>query len=185
MPMIVPEAGLRAVRAGLGKIAEPIGTAIRRAGHEQLRKEFRESHDPHGQAWQKRRDGGPALVSKKLPTAFTSTRDGATVRFVGRVHNREWLDAHDQGHTFGPRKVDGRSVILRYNAKGRLVRAKRFAKLKRGRAVFAKAHSIGKRVLPARPIIPRGALPAEWEKAIGLAVEAGLHKKLDPVAAGK
>lgn len=180
MPMETPESGIKAVRAGLKVVAKPIAGAIKKAGLELLREEFRESIDPFGSAWKSRVDGSAALVSKKLPNAFKAKVDGNAVRFVGRV-KREWLDAQDQGHTFGPRKVDARSVVLRYNRKGRLVSAKRFAKLKKGRAVFATAHTIGKRVLPARPIIPRAGLSTKWDAAIGKAVEAALTKSLAPV----
>lgn len=170
MPLEFPRAELQRMRAEIERSPEKMKLAIKRAGLAVLRDEFRTSSDPDGGAWKPRADGQPALRSRKLAGAFTAkfNKGDAGVAFVGRVP-RDWLVAHDRGHLFGARKVDGRSTILRFNKRGRLVSAKRFEKLKRGRAVFAPAHTVGPRLLPARPIAPR-RMSARWETAIKFAV---------------
>lgn len=178
MPITTPTAALQKAGRTLMSAPEALAKAISKAAREQLKGEFKDSHDPDGNHWPARVDGKPALRSKRLPGAFTSTWQDDSVKFSGRVE-RDWLEAHDQGHTFAARNVDARQVRLRFNAKGRLVKSKRFEKLKRGRAVFARAHAVGGRVLPPRKIVPGDSLPSSWQTALKFAALGALNSHLE------
>lgn len=145
-----------------------------------LRDEFSKSIGPTGESWQETVRGRAALVSKKLPYAFDfGIRDGVVVG-VGKT-KRDLLDAHQEGHTFRERQVAAQQQFLTFDKNGKLIRKAR-ALNKKGEArrgvyqTFARAHTIGERVLPQRQIIPEGSeLPKPWDDA----VERGLSKGME------
>lgn len=127
------------------------------------REQFKSGVGPEG-AWQRTARGKQPLDSRKIGSDFKGVPVSGGVLFKSPV---KWLAAHHAGHTFASRSVAARQNILRFNKKGRLVTAKRFEKATRGRAVFARAHTVGARRLPARPLYPTGgAMPARWARAI-------------------
>lgn len=178
MPLGGDPAQLRQVRGAFGRTEEQVKRTIKRTGHQLLREQGAKGIDPAGRTHKPRADGKPALVSKKLPTAFTSVWSGASLRYTGRTGQREILKAHNEGHTWPARSVLERKIVLRYNSKGKLVRSARFAKLKRGRAVFAGAHRVGARVLPQRRISPDATLPPRWDQRISKETAATINKTL-------
>jgi len=136
-----------------------------------LREEFSKSIDPAGKRWQLTVRGRPALLSRKLPFAFEfGARDGAVIG-VGKS-KRDLLEAHQEGMTFRARQVKAQQQFLTFDKNGKLIR-KRRAINKKGEATrgthqtFARAHTVGERVLPQRQIIPEGSeLPPLWSKAV-------------------
>jgi hypothetical protein len=180
MPFTGDPGQLGKVRGAFGRTEQAIQTTVKRSGHQLLREQGAKGIDPAGRIHKLRKDGEPALVSKKLPTAFTSVWSGRSLRYVGRTGQREILRAHNDGHTWPARSVSARKTVLRYNSKGKLVRSARFARLKRGRAVFAGAHTVGRRVLPQRRIAPDGALPPRWQRKISTETAAVITKTLKP-----
>lgn len=145
-----------------------------------LKHEFATSTSATGDPFAKTVKGKPALLSRKLPFAFGARVDRDSVRFVGRVA-RDWLDVLATGRTFKARQVAANKQYLSFNSKGKLVRESRLFN-KRGELrknvhqVFAAAHTVGERVLPARPPLPTGSeLPPPWEAATkaGVAIAFG------------
>jgi hypothetical protein len=144
-----------------------------------LREEFSRSVDPSGASWEETVRGRAALLSKKLPFAFEfGVRDGVVVG-VGKS-KRDLLDAHQEGHTFKARQVAAQKQFLTFDRNGRLVRKKR-ALNKKGLATrgthqtFARAHTVGERVLPQRQIVPEGdTLPPLWEQAVERGLTSGM-----------
>ena len=181
MPLKSPDAVIAKLSATMKTAADAVVKSVERAARGELQREFRDSIDPDGNSWKARADGKPALVSKKLPGAFTSKIVGNTIVFVGRVA-RDWLRVQSEGHSFPSRNVAARATVLRFDRKGRMVKAKRFEKIKKGRAVFARAHTIGRRTLPARPIVPGASLPARWETAIKFATLETLNRSIGSLA---
>ncbi len=203
MPLTGDFAGLRKLQRSVESLATPEGEArvrmfapVRSEVNALLNDEFARSVAPDGSTWQPTVRGRPALVSKKLPYAFSSRLDRGVLRFVGKT-KRDLLTAHQEGHTFAARRAPaggasrtetrkGRNGIaytrtirpgaMYFNGKGKLVKASRFAKIKKGRVVFARAHTVGQRVLPARKIAPEGSLPQRWVDGIerGLVVGMGI-----------
>jgi hypothetical protein len=146
-----------------------------------LREEFTRSVDPSGRTWPLTVKGRPALVSRKLPNAFAfAARDGYIVG-VGKSR-RDMLSAHQEGHTFRARQVGALKAFLTFDKNGRLISKKRA--LNRKGAVrrgviqtFAKAHTVGERVLPKRQIVPEGnTLPRLWDGAIRGGFVEGMTK---------
>lgn len=183
--------GLRRLRRNVESLAQPDGKArVDLLAHVQtevtglLKEEFAKGIGPDGSAWQQTKSGRPALISKKLAGAFSSRIDRGIVRFTGKS-KRDMLMAHQLGHTFKARKVAADKQFLSFNSKGKLVSARRVLKgsaftgvmLRRGASqVFAAAHKIGERVLPARPIYPEGTLPTRWQEGIERGLVVGMEK---------
>lgn len=137
-----------------------------------LREQFTNGTGPDGSPLTPTVSGEPALVSRKLPQAITgSPVDGGAAMSL-RI---EWLEAHQHGHTFPPRQVAASAANVR---NGRFVRVGKKASAIRG----IRAHVIGPRVLPARPIVPEDGLPQRWVEGVsrgaGVALKAWHEKAL-------
>jgi len=146
-----------------------------------LKEEFRTSTDPSGAHWKNTVRGQPAMQSKKLPQAFELELVDGAVKGVGKS-KRDLLEALDQGHEFAARQVAANKQYLSFNRQGKLVKEGRLfnraGQLRRGvQQVFARAHAIGKRILPPRPIIPGGGgtLPARWDAAVRAGIAVGMN----------
>ncbi len=199
MPLTAPTAALDKVQRGLTSLAQLDGagrTTLLKNVRDQvkglLKNEFATATSPLGSTWEKTKRGRQALLSKKLPQAFESRIENGVVAFVAYTP-REWLLAHQTGHTFAARKVAANKNVLHFNKKGRLVSKKAFKRaldrnLKSKKPQnwnysrrWAGAHTIRARVLPARPSIPEGSsLPALW----GAAVSAGITQGMAQWASG-
>lgn len=145
-----------------GKAQKAIGSATVPRIRKVWKEQFRTGVGPDG-AWERNRNGGQPLDSRKLAADFKGKVMPGGVLFSSPV---KWLMAHHRGHVFAARSVANRQNVMRFNAKGRLVKTKRFEKLKRGVAVFARAHRVGQRRLPARPLYPTRSIPVVWARAI-------------------
>jgi hypothetical protein len=160
---------------------------INRAMKAVLREEFTRSIDPSGRTWQPTVKGRPALISRKLPNAFAfAARDGYIVG-VGKT-KRDLLTAHQEGHTFRARQVAALKNFLTFDKGGRVI-AKRRALNRKGdvrrgvQQVFARAHEVSERVLPARPIVPEGStLPRLWDGALRAGFTEGMTKWFEGAA---
>jgi hypothetical protein len=184
--------GLTGDRAGIKRLGRSVQSlahgeeqsnmlgAIRGEVRALLKDEFTRSVGADGSALQETVRGRPALVSKKLAGAFTSRIDRGSLRFVGKS-KRDLLTAHQFGATFAERKVAALKQHLTFDKNGRLIKAKR-ALNKKGEArrgthqTFARAHTVGQRVLPARPIVPEDTLPERYETAIAKGVAGSLDR---------
>ena len=154
---------------------------INRALKAVLREEFTRSIDPSGRTWKPTVKGRPALVSRKLPNAFTfAARDGYLVG-VGKS-KRDLLSAHQEGHTFRARQVAALKQFLSFDKNGRLIRKQRALNrkglAKRGvTQTFARAHTVSERVLPPRQIVPEGeTIGRLWDGAIRLGFVEGMTR---------
>jgi hypothetical protein len=173
-------AALKKLRRDLADLARPggkgqtaIGKAVGLEGRKVLQQEFASGEGVAGE-WAEKRHGGQALKTKKIPSTITADPTGTGVLFRSVI---DWLEAHQEGHTFPPRRASGQLMIFR---KGRLVSAARAAKgwvgPKSWRDVISKAHAIGQRVLPARPFFPIDALPPAWVEAVRRGATAVLER---------
>jgi hypothetical protein len=133
--------------------------------------QFEAGVGPDGAPQAPRKDGKPGLVSRKL---------GATVRVavmaggIAGSSSIAWLEAHQKGHEFPPRQHEGQK--LTFNRRGRLLSARRVARAKFVFDRIARRHTVGRRVLPARPIYPEsGELPGPWATAVNVGAEEGLQ----------
>jgi hypothetical protein len=187
MPLTGDFAGLARLRRNIEGLASPTGpgqrtllAAVRSEVKQLLRTEFATSTGPNG-PWVPTVRGKPALASKKLAQAFESEVVAGGVRFRGVV-NRDWLEAHQEGHTFKSRSVAAAKQFLTFNSKGRLIKAKRALNkkgdVKRGvHQTFARAHTVGERVLPQRLIAPQGGiLTPSWQAAIARGITNGMQR---------
>jgi hypothetical protein len=182
-----PEARLKRIREEFVSLARRGGAAqktLLRGMKQQvtlvLKNEFQTSTDPSGTGWKETAQGKPALRSKKLPTAFELELVDGALRGVGKS-KRDLLQAHQDGHEFKARQVEANKQFLSFSRKGRLVTARRLfnkaGELRRGAyQIFARAHAVGKRVLPQRQIIPArgGELPSRWGAAVRAGVAIGV-----------
>jgi len=180
MPLSGDFARLRQVERGLqdltrtnGRAQRTIGQAVGREVQGLLREQHARGIAPEGTPWPATARGKPALLSRKIPGSFSRSIAAGAVAFRSEI---DWLSAHHEGHVFPPRAVADRAVILRFNRKGRLVSERRFKRLKRGVAVFARAHAIRQRVLPPRPIYPTGSIPSRWATAINRGALEGMQR---------
>lgn len=182
MPFVAPSEQLAALGNEMRDLAKarPLVRALDRAVKGILKAEFATGAGPSG-AWKPTVQGKQALLSRKLPTAFRSVVAGLGIEFVGRS-NRDLLVAHQEGHVFPQRHVKALKQFLTFNRRGRLMRASR-ALTNDGRArksytqIFARAHQVGRRVLPQRQIVPEGStLPGPWDQAIGQALSPALDQ---------
>lgn len=153
-------------------IAAEVGRAVRGV----LKQQFSTGTSPTGQPWQPKVNGKPALISKKLPGDFTTSPVAKGVFTTSRI---PWLRAHHEGHVFPPRQsAGGHSLWFDQNNRvikmGRLT--KRALRMTFVRESVVRAHLVGRRVLPARPIYPEGAMPAPWAAALNRGIDAGMLK---------
>lgn len=194
MPFKSPEARLDALAKDFRGLANPSGFGqrmilggIRRAIlRGPLREEFRTGIGPDG-PWKETVRGKQALESKTLAGAFKAELLAGAVRFEGAVR-RNWLMAHQLGQRFSTRSVEANKQFLTFNKAGRLIKNSK-ALNKKGQVrrgvfqTFAKAHTVGARVLPPRPMIPTGAvLPPSWNAAATAGAEEGLQRWMAKVA---
>jgi len=195
--------------------------AVAVAVKELLTDQFAYGIDPYGkpQPPAKRRFTG--LVSEKLPRAIKVTPDANGVAGVGELKSsgvsrrraaqgkvappprprRQWLMAHQKGHVFPARTVEGQRRF--FDAKGKRVAAARFkaltskagrrvtigareaywqesknrARLK-GRILNVRRHTIRARVLVPRLIYPEPKMGARWGKHLKDTVGEVLGKRL-------
>jgi hypothetical protein len=177
-------AGLRKLGRGMVGLAAPGGAgndlllaAVSGEVKGLLKEQFAQGTDPSGDPLELTKRGQPALVSKKLPGAFTSRIDQGAVRFFGRV-GREWLDAHQLGHSFPPRAGGGQSLF--FNESGHLLRlgalSKRGLRTKFVSERVARQHVVGRRVLPKREMYPAGGLTPRWSDAIERGLVFGMYR---------
>jgi hypothetical protein len=181
MPMEGRAEALSAIEKLIRDIGDPSGEFQTRyvakvvaSVREILREEFATGEGPYGK-WQPTASGKPALISKKLPQAFTGEPAPGGAVFYSRI---PWLRAHHTGHVFAARTVGENKQFLSFSKQGKLVAERKIfnrkGEVKKGAYQrFARAHAIGKRVLPARPIYPNPgrALPEKWARAIGKGAE--------------
>lgn len=187
MPLKADVTGMRRLRRSFEGIVDPEGTgrvglvsSIQGEVKGLLKEEFATGIGPDGSPWTETVRGRAALISKKLPGAFSSRIDRGIVRFTGKS-TRDLLTAHQFGHTFAARKVGAQKNFLSFNAKGKLVAQRRIFKkdgtVRRGAYQrFAAAHEIRERVLVARQIYPEGTMPLRWEEAIKRGLASGMQQ---------
>lgn len=139
-------------------VLKPVTTRVR----DQVQHQLTTGVGPDGRAQRRTKTGRTALVSRKIARTFKAIVVPLGVRVTSII---SWLRAHHEGHVFPARK--GRRNLLSYDRRGRLLSR---ARARRARFVFevrARAHTVGRRVLPPTPIFPTGgALPAPWAKAV-------------------
>lgn len=178
-------AGLRRLQRSFRSIADPNGDGrtgllkgVRTEINGVIRAEFAEGIGPDGTSWQRTVRGGQPLFSKVLPHAFESRAEGGELRYVAYT-KRDFLTAHQFGHTFPARVGGGNSLF--FDEKGRALKqgklsGSRIKRIKFVQEVKTRTHTVGQRVLPARPIYPTGALPLRWEEAIHRGLTAGMER---------
>lgn len=162
---------LRRLRANLADLASPTGKAqrdvareVEREVRQLIREQFRTGEGPDG-PHQPRADGRPGLMSRRLPSDYNFRIQPAGLWV--QPSRARWLGVHQTGHTFPPRAGGGQ--VLTYNKSGKLLRGSRIAKQKFVFERTARAHTIGQRVLPARPIYPTNiATSPRWSSRIVL-----------------
>lgn len=163
------------------QMAAPILRGIKQQVGLLLKSEFATGTGPSGDKWKPTVRGRQPLQSRKLASAFDITADADSVRGVGKS-KRDMLTAHQEGRVFKSRRVVENKQYLTFDKRGRLIRNSRALNrkgdVKRGvRQTFARAHTVGQRVLPARPIIPDrdGELPANWVAAVNAGAVQGMQ----------
>lgn len=182
------ERELRDLAAPEGRAQRSINIGAASAVHGLIKDEFSTGAGPYG-AWKEKKRGGAALVSRKIPQNFFVIAIPGGVYAFSRV---PWLEAHHEGHVFAKRDVAGNKQYLSFNAKGKLVSESRifkrgigparegeqFRTLRRGAyQTYARAHSVGERVLAQRKIYPdQGTMPDKWGSKINAAADDRLRK---------
>ena len=140
-------------------IAKAVGDEVRGL----LKKEFTTGTSPTGARWTPKKNGKPALISRKLPGDFKTSPVASGVFTSSRI---KWLRAHHEGHIFA-----ARSQVLTFSKKGRLLSAKR---IMRAKLVFDVRAKVGQRVLPPRPIYPGNKMTGPWGDAINRGIASGM-----------
>lgn len=182
MPLTGDTAGLRRLQSSVQNLAR--GTDILRGIDREikglLKAEFATGQGPYG-SWQVTARGRQALESRKLPQAFTSEITASGLRFVGKT-KRDFLTAHQEGHEFPARQRAANQQFLTFDKRGRLIKNSRAlnkkGQVKRGvHQTFAKAHTVGARILPQRQIVPDGSdVPPSWEQALERGATNGVQR---------
>jgi hypothetical protein len=101
--------------------------------------------------------------------------DQGSIRFFGRT-TRDLLEALHAGHRFPARRTGGQSLF--FDKRNKLLRLGKLSK--RGlRTTFveekrAREHTVGARVLPARPVYPVGGLTPSWDAGVRRGLERGM-----------
>lgn len=191
MPIKEPVNEVRRLRSSLARLARgtPILQGIDYEVKKLLKQEFATGEGPYG-PWQKTARGRQALQSKRLPTAFKSTIGPSGLRYVAKSR-RDFLEAHQQGHIFPARHREANKQFLTFNKFGRLIKnSKALNKKGKVRAgvfqTFARAHTVGKRVLPQRRIAPEGTdLPPSWEAALERGATYGMNRWYGRAVSGR
>lgn len=126
---------------------------------------------PEGAWAPRKKDGKPALVSRKLARTIRGNPvpGGALITWRSAI-----MLAHHEGHVFGPRSVA--AGTLTFDKKMRLISARRLKRAKFVIDVARRGHLIGARVLVARRQIPRGTLPPRWQAAVERGLRAGMTR---------
>lgn len=182
MPLTGDVEGLRELRRDFTQLAR--GTDLLRGIDREvkglLKTEFSSGQGPYG-PWQATVRGRQALQSKKLPQAFASTIGPNGLRYTAKS-KRDLLEAHQEGHEFPARKRAENQQYLTFDKRGRLIKNSRAlnkkGEIKRGvHQTFARAHTVGARILPQRQIVPQdGDIPPAWEEAIDRGAERGMQR---------
>jgi len=116
-----------------------------------------------------------------LPQAFASTIGPSGLRYSAKS-KRDLLEAHQEGHEFPARQRAANQQFLTFDKRGLLIKTSRAlnkkGEVKRGvHQTFAKAHTVGARVLPQRQIVPEGSdLPPPWENAVERGAARGMQR---------
>lgn len=185
MPLRGDAAGVRRLRGSFEKLArgELLLRGIDREVNGLLKEEFATGQGPYG-PWVNTVRGRQALQSRKLAQAFRSEIGPTGLRYSAKT-KRDLLTAHQEGHEFPERQRAANQQYLTFNSKGKLIKNSRAlnkkGELKRGvHQTFAKAHTVGARVLPQRQIVPEGSdIPPPWENAIERGAEVGMMRWYD------
>lgn len=161
----------------LGRTQTDVARSVIREVRGVLRDQFAKGEGP-SKTWIQTARGKPALISKKLPQDFVGKPVPSGVEFTSRI---PWLIAHHEGYVFGSRNVGASKQFLTFDKNGKLIKRKR-ALNKKGEArrgvfqTYAKAHTVGGRVLPARPIYPEGYMPPRWLSRLTRGVSAAIDR---------
>ncbi len=174
-----------------------------------IKDQFASGVDPYGRPQPALKNGKESFVSKRLGNAINVTPVADGVEGVGELKDnksgnprRQWLDAHQQGHTFPARQVGGSRIA--FNARGQRMKLKRLGKtlgkstkrvtlgeresywLERkhssrllGRVTNVRAHTVRERVLKVRLIYPDSDIGARWGGRINTATSEALTKQLE------
>jgi len=170
--------------------------------------QFAEGIDPEGARQPARKDGKPALRSKKLSRgAITVTIEGTGIRVRAKTaHLDDILTTQDEGHTFAAHKSTQFRGRGKASSTGRLLKRSAFLRRIRDAAVYhgkgsdewsytktnargrtrfvgeRRVVAIGRRVLRARRIRPHGSeLPARYGAAVARGAFIGLRGWYDRV----
>lgn len=148
-------------------IARAVITEVRKGP---LAEQYQTGVGPEG-PWVPRKDGKPALVSRKLARTIRGNPvpGGALITWRSAI-----MLAHHEGHVFGPRHVA--AGTLTFDKKMRLISARRQRRAKLVIDVARAAHLIRARVLVARRQVPRGSLPPRWQAAVELGLRRGMTR---------
>lgn len=173
MPLTGNTAGVRRLRRDVETLAqgEVLLVDMKSEVKGLIVEQFAKSIAPDGSPLQETVRGKPALVSRKLPNAFAGRIDRGVLRFVAKS-KRDLLEGHQAGHVFKARQVGAQKQFLTFK-NGVLIKNSRAlnkkGEVKRGvHQTFARAHTVGERVLPVRPLVPVEGeeLPARYERAL-------------------
>lgn len=146
---------------------------IKKAVRGLLKYQFAWGIDPAGTSLKARKDGAPALISKKLPSLIKAIAKPGEVTFGAKWRG---FEAHNFGHVFPSRNVAGGEKVARRFQRTRDERGR----LKKGgewvdRPWSSGAHVVGQRILPRRQILPDdGTMPPRWDSRIREAVEVAM-----------
>lgn len=177
--------------------------------------------DPYGNYQPPSKGKFSGLMSAKLGRAITVKPDATGITGVGELKSsgisrrrkakgkappparprRQWLNAHQEGHVWAPKQVDGQRRF--FDNKGKRVHATRFNALtakasrrvtigareayweeqknrsnRRGSILNVRSHSIRERVLTPRLIYPVRRLGDRWGGAIKAAITEVRSKQL-------
>jgi len=177
--------------------------------------------DPDGKPQPFAKNKASGLMSTKLARAIKLSADANGIEGLGELKasgisrkrkaqgkapppqrpRRQWLNAHQKGHVFPAKSVEGQRRF--FDAKGKRISAPRFKALTmkatrrvtigareaywqesknrsrlRGRILNVRSHRIGERVLVIRRIYPEPKLGARWGGRLQEAVSTTLGKQL-------
>lgn len=205
MPLTGDFVALRKLERQLQDLSKPgsasqklIANGVAKSLKELVKQQFLSGVGPYGE-WQRTKRGKPALLSRKLASGFKATviPGGLVIRLSPPESTvTRWLFTHHEGFTFPARAVKGGQTRF-FNRSGRLIRHERAmrwvdrdkdgkfqAVFKRG--VFrrvTKAHVIGSRQLPERPLWPSHGMSESWADAINKGARDGMdawYRKATP-----
>jgi hypothetical protein len=172
-----------------------VGQAVAKRLKAQIKHQFATGTGPDGAPQlARKKDGRPGLVSRKLGNAVKVQVTDQGLVGSSKV---DWLEAHQHGHTWPPRRAQGQRLMQ--DARGRFMSFSRFVHLasvstrfqngawdgyaQRTREgswryvaarVRAAVHMVGSRILQPRLVYPEGALTSPWAHAIAEGIRDGL-----------